>query len=253
MQKSPIQLKRAPSIIGMMDELYALKKLLTEKIGSYESKIDGIKRLHEDMIAKAHSVESRLNQIAVIQGPEGPQGKPGATMKGDPGEPAVIDYGFLITEIMDKLPAPKDGVSPTIDEEKLLEALFKRIKQKGLKLSDIVGLEETITSFSNRMMHKEPYMHGGGDTVAAGSGVTITNTNGTKVISSTGGAALSIIAVAGTIDDSNVSFTAASEPTLLNVNGAFYQKTGGSYTWTYVAGTITLNNPVGTGGQLFGI
>ncbi len=63
----------------------------------------------------------------------------------------------------------------------------------------------------------------------------------------------SIIAVAGTINDSNTSFTASSEPVLLNINGAFYQESGGAITWTYVAGTITTSVAVGTGGNIYGI
>lgn len=64
---------------------------------------------------------------------------------------------------------------------------------------------------------------------------------------------LTIITITGTVDDSNVTFTATTQPTLLNINGAFYQNTGGAITWTYVAGTITLSIPVGTGGQIYGL
>lgn len=63
----------------------------------------------------------------------------------------------------------------------------------------------------------------------------------------------SVITVSGTIDDSNVTFTAASQPTLLFINGAAYQTTGGSITWSYLAGTITLSSPVGVGGSIFGV
>lgn len=64
---------------------------------------------------------------------------------------------------------------------------------------------------------------------------------------------VSVIAVTGTVDDSNETFTATSQPTLLNINGTFYQQTGGAITWTYSGGTITLSSPVGIGGQIFGI
>ena len=69
---------------------------------------------------------------------------------------------------------------------------------------------------------------------------------------STGGG-ITIVPITGTINDTNVTFTSTSEPTLLNINGAFYQTTGGVITWTYVAGTITLSSPVGTGGSIYGI
>lgn len=74
-----------------------------------------------------------------------------------------------------------------------------------------------------------------------------------RVLVDATGSGLSIITVTGTIDDSNVTFTAASQPTLLFINGLCYQTTGGSITWTYVAGTITISSPIGTGGSIFGV
>lgn len=67
------------------------------------------------------------------------------------------------------------------------------------------------------------------------------------------GSALAIIAVTGTIDDSNTSFTSATLPTLLNINGAFYKQTGGAITWSRSGTTITLSSAVGVGGSIFGI
>lgn len=69
---------------------------------------------------------------------------------------------------------------------------------------------------------------------------------------STGGG-VSNITITGTIDDSNVTFTSASQPTYLVINGATYSSTGGAITWSYLAGTITLSSPVGTGGSIFGL
>ena len=100
---------------------------------------------------------------------------------------------------------------------------------------------------------KNTWKRGGGDTVIAGPGISITETpDGNKKITNNG-AGITPIAVTGTIDDSNKTFSAATQPTMLNINGAFYLKTGGAYTWTWVATVITLNQPVGTGGSIFGI
>lgn len=79
----------------------------------------------------------------------------------------------------------------------------------------------------------------------------IDSVTGRLLTSST--ATLTIITISGTINDANVTFTAGSQPTLLFINGAAYQQTGGAITWTYVTGTITLSSPVGTGGSIFGI
>lgn len=51
----------------------------------------------------------------------------------------------------------------------------------------------------------------------------------------------------GTVDDSNVTFTVSNEPLYIVVNGAQYRVGQGTYV-SYVAGTITLSSPVGSGG-----
>lgn len=87
-----------------------------------------------------------------------------------------------------------------------------------------------------------------------GAGVTATASLGdVEVNIPGGGGGLTIITLTGTIDDSNVTFTAGSEPTQLVINGGIYKPTGGAIAWTYVAGTITLSNPVGTGGSVYGL
>jgi len=73
------------------------------------------------------------------------------------------------------------------------------------------------------------------------------------LVEDTSGGGITLIDVAGTINDSNVDFTAGSEPTVLVINSGTYRQAGGSITWTYVAGNITLSAPVGTGGSIFGM
>lgn len=85
-----------------------------------------------------------------------------------------------------------------------------------------------------------------------GAGVTATATLGDVEVNIPGVATLTVITLTGTIDDSNVTFTAGSEPTQLVINGGIYKTTGGAITWSYVAGTITLSSPVGTGGSIYG-
>lgn len=81
----------------------------------------------------------------------------------------------------------------------------------------------------------------------------IDSITGRLLVDNAGSGGFTIVAVTGTVDDSNVTFTAATEPTALVINGGIYQKTGGSITWTYVGTTITLSFPVGTGGSIFGL
>lgn len=80
---------------------------------------------------------------------------------------------------------------------------------------------------------------------------TIDSATGRVLMSST--ASLTVLTITGTVDDSNLAFTAASEPTVLVINGGVYKKTGGSITWTYSGGSITLSAPVGSGGSIFGL
>ena len=70
---------------------------------------------------------------------------------------------------------------------------------------------------------------------------------------SSSGGGFQLLTVSGTIDDSNESFTTTSPPSILVINGAGYEQTGGAITWTYSGGAITISVPVGTGGSIFGI
>jgi len=54
-----------------------------------------------------------------------------------------------------------------------------------------------------------------------------------------------------TVDDTTVGFQFAAKPTEVVINGTAYIESGGAYTWSYDAGVVTLNNPVGTGGQIY--
>lgn len=67
------------------------------------------------------------------------------------------------------------------------------------------------------------------------------------------GGGLSVLTVTGTVDDSNLSFTVASQPTLVIINGASYRTTSDSITWTYLAGTLTLSQAVGAGGSIYAL
>lgn len=87
-----------------------------------------------------------------------------------------------------------------------------------------------------------------------GSTITGSGTPADPLVSvGAGSSSLDILTITGTVDDSNVTFTATEEPGLLVINGAIYKTTGGAYTWSYSVGTITLSTPVGTGGTIYGL
>jgi len=139
----------------------------------------------------------------------------------------------LKSEIMAAFPTYEKPEPFSLDEKMVKEIvnIMRRLPEKDrLEIQDIRN--------ANQFMYKgtkydiAEMMHGAGS--SSGGGFTV-------------------ISVSGVIDDSNLVFTAATQPTLLNINGGFYQQTGGSITWTYAGDTITLSSPVGTNGSIYGI
>lgn len=88
---------------------------------------------------------------------------------------------------------------------------------------------------------------GAGYTYLAGT-ITLDNPIGTGgFIRSAYGSGISVETPTGTVDDSNVTFTVANTPLYVVINGAQYFDGAG---YSYAGGTITLDNPVGTGGVI---
>lgn len=67
------------------------------------------------------------------------------------------------------------------------------------------------------------------------------------LVSSSG---ITLMVATGTVDNSNTAFTFASQPTLIVVNGASY-RVGHGWSWSVL--TATLDAPVGTGGDIYGV
>lgn len=90
---------------------------------------------------------------------------------------------------------------PGIDE--IVDNLVKVSGEKfKLSTKNIDGLDQTIAAFSNQLGNNKTYLHGGGDTVTAGTNVTITtNTAGQKVISATGTGGGVWGSITGTLSD----------------------------------------------------
>jgi len=131
--------------------------------------------------------------------------------------------------------------------KKILEDIKKKsISQpgggsKGIELS-IDGVSKGTSQYVN---------------IIGGAGITISYADvGQRrdvTISLSGPGGFAVLAVTGTLDDSNMTFTVASLPTLVIINGASYASTGGAITWAYVAGTLTLSSPVGVGGNIYSL
>ena len=89
--------------------------------------------------------------------------------------------------------------------------------------------------------------------IIPGTGVSLTYdyANGRNDITINASASTSVLTATGDKNDSNVTFTVASEPAIAVINGASYRSTGGAITWSYDGGTVTLSSPVGNGGDLY--
>ncbi len=139
-----------------------------------------------------------------------------------------------------------------------IEDVVKAIKDgKLLDLRDIKGARLDTPSKPNM---NDQRWHGGGDTVAAGTNIVITDgtgaNTGKKVISAVSSGAFTLLTPTGAVDDSNVTFVFTVIPSLVVINGMTYRagsKSGGVAVWTNVGTTVTLAFPVGSGGDIYGI
>ena len=100
--------------------------------------------------------------------------------------PAVPNKEDIVAEVVKRIPTPTASLKIikeelNLDKDALVEEIINSPKLK-LKKSNIDGLEMSLKDLDRR------YVHGGGDTVAAGTNITITrNSNGDKVINASGG------------------------------------------------------------------
>ncbi len=158
----------------------------------------------------------------------------------------------LVKQAMAEL-APKElEVTPEM-VKKVISVMHSLPENDKLEVSK--GIRNSASFIYNKTkygMHE--MMHGGGPTLAAGTNITLTTsaTTGITTVTAASGS-LSFLSATGTINDANVTFTFASLPIALIINGAVYQQSGGAITWSYLAGTVTLSSPVGTGGSIVGL
>lgn len=198
---------------------------------------------HENKLVELHGkVGKAVEKVLTTDwtGPKGDQGEEGKSIRGDKGDtvlgPTVEEVTMrLLPLVIANMPTPASGLpgkdAETPSTDKLVEDVIREL-QKGDKLH-ISHVRGGAAFIKDGIKYRfEELMHGGG---------------------STSSGAFTVLTISGTVDDSNVSFTSTSEPTLLNINGGFYQKTGGSITWSYAAGVITLSSPAGAGGSIYAI
>lgn len=112
-----------------------------------------------------------------------------------------VDEKALTKRVLQTIPANKESLKIIqktfqLDPMSVIEKIMAMGDKFKLKPENIDGLQQTISAFHNQL--GRGYLHGGGDTVVAGSNITITaNANGTKTISSTAVGGVTSISATG--------------------------------------------------------
>lgn len=165
------------------------------------SSVEEVRRMVSQYLAEAQRIQRLPKGDKGERGERGflgPEGRPGKDGKdGKDGFAPVKgkdyltkgDEDLLVLRVLSRIKTPKDGETPIVDYDKIIEEAVEKLKaDKKLDWRDIGGLENELSSYRNQLARKQAGQHGGGDTVVAGTNVTITALpNGTKEISATGG------------------------------------------------------------------
>lgn len=176
--------------------------------------------------------------------------RPADGVDGDPGESADEDaiQARLYDKLVQALPPPEKGepgvpgVSPEIDHEELADTLIEKLKSdKPLTVEHIGGLKEQMDKYWQQV-HKRfasGVVSGGGDSVTAGTNVTITTVNGRKVISASSGSGFSELTATGTVNGVNAAFTFTQQPSYIVADGV-WMKVNHGWTWSSPTATLTV-------------
>lgn len=224
MYKAPIRgkhpLKKKPEPLFSLEEFAGsvgnvgslaqeLKELKDEVIEVVDYKIEEVDKKVQDKIDSITSqvVENIGNEVLTHIG-KVKQGNPGRnadtkailehlearmpTIDEIVAKVPKVDEKAITAKILKTIPANKETLKIIqknfkTDPMSVIEEIMKLPEGKfKLKASNIDGLSQTISAFQSQL--GRGYLHGGGDTVVAGTNITITtNAQGQKVISSTGG------------------------------------------------------------------
>jgi len=241
-QKSPLQ----PDLLGAVMSVEKVKNLVLE-----------LESLKTDLANKTNAVDAAIAHAKNIskgdQGIQGIRGPVGIGQKGDKGERGLQgprgpkgedgispDPNAIVKTVLDVVQASE--VKEDLDEMALLQRLLDAIVEKKLiKTEHIFGFEQKIAEIRNAATRGT--MRGGGDTVTAGSNITITtDVNGKKVIASSGGSGFTELVATETPSGSTTVFTfaaATAQPTYLVVDNIWLKATtkSGFVNWTWNNGT----------------
>lgn len=254
---------------------------VAEQVGSAVDELNIDQKIEEIVDKKIAEIEIPVPENGT-DGKDGVDGKDGADGKdGTDGKDA--DEEAIVEKIKPLIPTKEDILAsikvPKVDKNEIIKKVIEQIPHNQaslkviqerieadptaiaeklmampefkLKVKNIEGLDATLKLLDRR------YIHGGGDTVSAGTNISLVRlSNGTVQINSTGG--LTILPATGLINDTNQNFIFTQKPSIIVMNGISYNDgatTGGVTAWTWNSGTntATMFSPVGVGNNIFGI
>lgn len=222
---------------------------------------DGVEQSVEEvrgMVARYLAEAQRIQRLPKgDKGDRGERGIPGAP--GTPGKPGKdgedgrtpakgVDYltkadeDLLLLRVLSRIKTPKDGETPVIDYDKIIEEAVEKLKgDKKLNWRDIEGLDNELASYRNQLARKQAGQHGGGTTVSAGSNITLTPLpNGTTRIDASGGGSSTPLTPTGDVDSVNTVFDVISQPSSVVADGITSFE---GFGYSYAALQITMDIP----------
>lgn len=241
--KSPIQPQRPQQPSPDSGMMFAEVSMLLSKLQKMETDLMDAKAEVQKVVSHSLMIQQGPRGIQGVQGIrgekgesiQGPQG--GTGEQGSPGRDGVTpNIETIASSVIGRIKTPRDGRDAVIDEDAFIEKVSATIKnKKKLRPEDLEGWEQTIAPIRSLAAG----FRGGGDTVSAGSGISISTVNGVKTITATG-SGVTYETPTGTVNGSNTSFTVTATPLFVIVDGVTYFENNG---YTLVGLAITTSVP----------
>lgn len=273
------KIKKLQAIKDLVDDDKAKAKDVAEAFGALLSVVRKMKQEMEKSMSEMHSEMSEDMKARMAKMDKEMSAMEAMCKKMKMSSECDMDMRKMADKLMGEIEDVKDMIPDMPD----LTPVYSKIEEvkksipKETDLSEVTErideLEEKLPKLEKRVATAAPrsvsvfggrgfnlYTDGTKRGVAnmlniiPGTGITLSysyaNGRNDVTISASGSASLTPLEATGTIDDSNVTFTFASEPTLVVVNGASYRDGKGC---TISGTSVTLDNPIGTGGDIYGL
>lgn len=180
-----------PEIEVIAEKASSTIQTLEQRVDIAVEKVDEkIQELGTTLTAVTGQVEQAISELKNLEAPQGEKGEPGDSPDIEEIVSDVlsripqqkVDEAALVSKVLKAIPKTPSSlkiVQESIDQDKLIDDIVPKLK---LKIENIDGLDKSLKALDRR------YIHGGGDTVAAGANITITTNNrGDKVINAAAG------------------------------------------------------------------